>query len=234
LTAPEAVPVREAATVAVVRDGRGLEVFMVRRTTDAVFSPGAHVFPGGALDPEDRVPEIERWCDGLDDGTASAILDVPGGGLGYFVAAARECFEEAGLFLGRHDGELVTDAGPYTEHRDALNAGARSLLEVCVAESLTLAVDLLMPFGHWITPIGPPRRFDTRFFVAPAPPGQDPSHDGWETTEGVWMRPTDVLSAADRGEVDLIEPTRHTLQALTDFARVDELFATESSTVRHD
>jgi 8-oxo-dGTP pyrophosphatase MutT (NUDIX family) len=228
LIAPDAVPVREAATVAVVRDGDvGLEVFMVRRTIDAVFSPGAHVFPGGALDPEDRLADLEPRCDGLDDATASAILGVPAGGLGYFVAAARECFEEAGLLLARCDGELVTDAHRYRDHRDALNAGERSLLDVCVAASLTLAVDLLKPFGHWITPIGPPRRFDTRFFVAPAPPGQNPSHDGWETTEGVWMRPVDVLTEADRGNVDLIEPTRHTLQALTDHERVDDLFATE-------
>jgi 8-oxo-dGTP pyrophosphatase MutT (NUDIX family) len=87
--------VREAATVAVVRDDRrGLEVFMVRRTVAAVFSPGAHVFPGGAVDPEDRSVGLEQRCDGLDDATASAILGVPAGGLGYFVAAARECFEE--------------------------------------------------------------------------------------------------------------------------------------------
>jgi 8-oxo-dGTP pyrophosphatase MutT (NUDIX family) len=228
LIEPEAVPVREAATVAVVRDDeRGLEVFMVRRTIDAVFSPGAHVFPGGALDPEDRTVEIELRCDGLDDATASAMLGVPAGGLGYFVAAARECFEEAGMLLARRDGDLVTDADVYRIHRDALNAGERSMLEICVEESLTLAVDLLLPFGHWITPIGPPRRFDTRFFVAPAPPGQDPSHDGWETTEGVWMRPEDVLAAADRDEVDLIEPTRHTLQALTQYDRVEDVLAIE-------
>ena len=202
---------------------------MVRRTIDAVFSPGAHVFPGGALDPDDRTAELESRCDGLDDATASAILGVPAGGLGYFVAAARECFEEAGLLLARCDGELVTDVDLYRSHRDGLNAGELSLLEICVAASLTLAVDLLLPFGHWITPIGPPRRFDTRFFVAPAPPGQDPSHDGWETTEGLWMRPADVLVAADRGEVDLIEPTRHTLQALTDHERVDELFAAKAA-----
>src|SRR4051794_36778901 len=140
---------------------------MVRRTVDAVFSPGAHVFPGGALDPEDRTVEIEFRCDGLDDATASAMLGVPAGGLGYFVAAARECFEEAGMLLARRDGDLLTDADVYRVHRDALNAGERSLLEICVGESLTLAVDLLLPFGHWITPIGPPRRFDTRFFVAP-------------------------------------------------------------------
>jgi len=228
LIEPESVPVREAATVAVVRDdARGLEVFMVRRTTDAVFSPGAHVFPGGALDPEDRTGEMELRCDGLDDVSASAMLGMPAGGLGYFVAAARECFEEAGMLLARRDGDLVTDADVDRVHRDALNAGERSLFEICVAESLTLAVDLLLPFGHWITPIGPPRRFDTRFFVAPAPPGQDPSHDGWETTEGVWMRPEDVLAAADRAEVDLIEPTRHTLQALTQYDRVEDVLAIE-------
>ena len=228
LIAPEAVPVREAATVAVVRDGSdGLEVFMVRRTIDAVFSPGAHVFPGGALDQADRSTELERRCDGLDDVTASAVLGVPDGGLGYFVAAARECFEEAGLLLARREGELVTDADRYRSNRDALNAGERSLLDLCVAESLTLAVDLLMPFGHWITPVGPPRRFDTRFFVAPAPAGQDPSHDGWETTEGTWMRPADVLDAAARSEVDLIEPTRHTLQALTNYDRIHDVFAAE-------
>jgi 8-oxo-dGTP pyrophosphatase MutT (NUDIX family) len=225
LSAPEAVPVREAATVAVVRDGvHGLEVFMVRRTLKAVFSPGAHVFPGGAVDEADRAPDMETWCDGLDDARASALLGMDEGGLAYFVAAARECFEEAGLLLGRESGELIRDVGRYGLHRDALNAGQSTLADVCAAESMTIAVDLLRPFGHWITPVGPPRRFDTRFFVAPAPPGQDPCHDGWETTEGLWTRPVDVLAAADRDEVDLIEPTRHTLRALTAFERVEELF----------
>ena len=93
---------REAATVAVVRDGRdGLEVFMVRRTVAAVFSPGAHVFPGGAVDQEDRLVELELRCDGLDDATASVILGVPTGGLGYFVAAARGVLRRSGTAAGR-------------------------------------------------------------------------------------------------------------------------------------
>jgi hypothetical protein len=91
-----------------------------------------------------------------------------------------------------------------------LNAGERSMLEVCVAAT-TLAVDVLLPLGTGSRRLDR-RRFDTRF-VAPAPPGQDPSHDGWETT-GSWMRPIDVLAAADRGHVDLIEPTLM-LSALT-------------------
>ncbi len=226
MTAAHDVPVREAATVAVVRDGdEGLEVFMVRRTVDAVFSPGAHVFPGGALDEADRSAGTEACCDGLDDVAASALLGVTDGGLGYFVAAARECFEEAGLLLARSDGELVTDVDRYTKHRDALNAGECVLCDVCTSESLTLAVDLLMPFGHWITPIGPPRRFDTRFFVAPAPPSQNPSHDGRETTEGLWTRPADVLAAASAGTVELIEPTRYTLEALGAYDRIGDVFA---------
>ncbi len=205
---------------------------MLQRTHAAVFSPGAHVFPGGALDPEDRDPGLETWCDGLDDATASLALGVASGGLGYYVAAARECFEEAGLLLGRRQGELVTDANAYSEYRDALNAGECALLDLCANEGVTLAFDLLMPFGHWITPVGPPRRFDTRFFVAPAPLGQDPSHDGWETTEGLWDRPRDVLAASERGEVDLIEPTWHTLRALSECETVADVFATEAGPVR--
>ena len=107
---------REAATVAVVRDGaRGLEVFMVRRTIDAVFSPGAHVFPGGALDPEDRTVELELRCDGLDDATASAIARAcpPVGSATSSRRRAsaskrRDCCSPAG------DGELVTDADAAT------------------------------------------------------------------------------------------------------------------------
>ncbi len=220
-----AVPIRQAATVALVRDGdAGLEVFMVRRTTAAVFSPGAHVFPGGALDAADRDPVLASRCDGIDDAGANALLDVDGGGLGYFVAAVRECFEEAGLLLARRDGVLVDDADAYGDDRDALNTGTTTFVDVLTRHSLTLAVDLLVPFGHWITPLGPPRRFDTRFFVAPAPRAQRPAHDGWETTESLWTRPAAVLVAADRGEVDLIEPTRHTLERLRGYASVDELF----------
>jgi hypothetical protein len=77
-------------------------------------------------------------------------------------------------------------------------------------------------FGHWITPEGAPRRFDTRFFAARAPERQDASPDGRETTSGVWTRPADMLTAADAGEVELILPTRHSLEQLASFADVDD------------
>src|SRR5689334_21826809 len=95
-------PIRDAATVIVVRDaaGGGFEVLLLLRRSTLDFSPGAHVFPGGAVDEADRAPEVAAWCTGHTDASASAALGLPSGGLAYFVAAVRECLEEAGLALG--------------------------------------------------------------------------------------------------------------------------------------
>jgi 8-oxo-dGTP pyrophosphatase MutT (NUDIX family) len=195
----------------------GLEVLVLRRTNAAVFSPGAHVFPGGALDPADASDDVAAYCNGLDDDVASKALGIAEGGLAYFVAAVRECFEEAGVLLAASatDGDRVDiDAARFEEHRRAVHAGTRSLSAVCATEALTLTVDELVPFSHWITPQGPPRRFDTRFFVAHAPPGQDATPDDFEATEARWARPADLLDAFGRGDIDLILPTQRSLEAL--------------------
>jgi 8-oxo-dGTP pyrophosphatase MutT (NUDIX family) len=90
------VTVREAATVMLVRDDPDLQVFMLRRNLESTWVAGAYVFPGGAVDPEDRDPALAARCPGLDDPRASALLGLPAGGLGYWVAAVRETLEEAG------------------------------------------------------------------------------------------------------------------------------------------
>ena len=85
-----------------VRDGdQGLEVFMLRRTLAAVFAGGMYVFPGGRVDDADRSADVTGLCDGLSDVEASGMLNVPDGGLAFWVAAIRECFEEAGVLLAR-------------------------------------------------------------------------------------------------------------------------------------
>jgi 8-oxo-dGTP pyrophosphatase MutT (NUDIX family) len=217
------VPVREAATVLVVRDGdEGLEVLMLRRTTAAVFSPGAHVFPGGALDDDDRSAAMAARCAARADAQ-------DGGGLPFFVAAVRECFEEAGVLLARGiDGELLRLDDPdvarrFEGHRRAVHRGDRRFVDVCIDESLELAVDALHPFGHWITPPGGPRRFDTRFFITKAPDAQEAVHDDHETTEHGWFRPVDMLAAHRRGEVDLILPTERSLLAIADAATAEDV-----------
>src|ERR1700690_4524114 len=96
---------RPAATLILVRDvDSGMEVFMIRRTQSAVFMGGAHVFPGGGVDASDAAPDLAAHCEGMDDAEASRRLGVERGGLAYWVAALRECFEEAGLLLA-HDAE---------------------------------------------------------------------------------------------------------------------------------
>jgi 8-oxo-dGTP pyrophosphatase MutT (NUDIX family) len=218
--------VRPAATVMLVRDGAEpapLEVLMVRRSLESDFVGGAHVFPGGALDPSDGSGG-EAFCGGLTDEAASAILGIEGGGLAYWVAALRECFEEAGILLAyRADGSLLSLADPgeeqrFSEHRRALYAGELSLFDLCRRESLTLACDRVFYFAHWITPVGAPRRYDTRFFVAPSPPDQIPLHDAAETIASMWIRPADALARHQAKEIDMVLPTLRNLRAIGQFS----------------
>jgi 8-oxo-dGTP pyrophosphatase MutT (NUDIX family) len=224
LSSTSDVPVRDAATVALLRNASaGLEVYLLQRSSEAVFSPNAHVFPGGALDDEDRAQSMNRWCGPFDRGHSCPLA--------YYIAAIRESFEEAGLLLAYDiTGEMIRLDDPEVSerfglHRKAMHAGQRSLDAVCAEEGLMLAVDRLVPFGHWITPKGAPRRFDTRFFAARAAEHQTASSDEIETTSGLWIRPADVLAANDKGEVELILPTRRSLEALAKYTRVDDALA---------
>ncbi|MFM8015896.1 MAG: NUDIX hydrolase [Actinomycetota bacterium] len=173
---PQSVPLRPASTVMLVRDvPSDIEVFMLQRTTSAVFASGMYVFPGGRVDDVDAAAELDELCDGMSDAEASDLLRVPSGGLAYWVAAIRECFEEAGVLLARDQrGEYVslgdTDAqARFGELRHRVHDGQLSLAELCRRENLRLAVDAIRYVSHWITPVGEKRRFDTRFFVAVAP-----------------------------------------------------------------
>jgi NUDIX domain. len=225
-----AVEIRPAATLMLVRDGvEGMEVLMLRRHPDAVFAADAWVFPGGAVDPADAdIPAVGVL--GPTDADASAAIGVPSGGLAFFVAAARECFEEAGILLARHassgaplDPSSDLDAIRLARHRRDLHAGRRSLAEMLGNEDLVLDLTGLCYVSHWITPPGPPRRFDTRFFVAPAPAGQAASHDTSETVESVWTTPTRALERRRAGEIHLVFPTIKNLESLARFPSSTDL-----------
>jgi len=226
------VEVRDAATVMLVRDGtRGLEVFMLRRNLQSDFVGGAYVFPGGAVDEADRHADLEAVCKGRSDDQASTLLDVDKGGLAYWVAAIRECFEEAGVLLAHdREGHVISFKDPgvaerFRVHRQAVDSGERRLLEVCETEGLQLAVDQIHYFAHWITPEGPPRRYDTRFFVTAAPPEQVPLHDDRETIANRWITPQDALEAHERGEFEIIFPTIRNLRAISRFDTSADLLA---------
>jgi 8-oxo-dGTP pyrophosphatase MutT (NUDIX family) len=232
------VLVRDAATVMLVRDGAPrddiesrVEVFMLQRHRDSAFLGGAYVFPGGAVDEHDRHADLEAVCAGRTDAVASALLglDPPTGGLAFWVAGIREAFEEAGVLLAYGpDGAIVDWSDPsvaarFAEHRKAVDTGERRLVDICRDEGLQLAADTVHYFSHWITPVGPPRRFDTRFFVARAPEGHTYLHDERETIDNAWVRPAEAIERQARGEVDIIFPTLRTLQTIIRFDTTDEL-----------
>jgi len=213
-----------------VRDGRpGLEVFMVQRTTRAAFAGGMHVFPGGRVDDADAAPDAAAVSTGLDDATASARLGLPSGGLGYYVAAIRESFEEAGVLLARGaDGAHPRLAAPgdaraahWRERRRAVHDGTLGIAALCRDESLTLAVDELAYVSHWVTPVGEARRFDTRFFVARAPADQEPLHDAHETIASRWVAPAVALAEHAAGRYGMYPPTVSNLEFLAAHRDVD-------------
>ena len=223
---------RPAATLILVRDvGSGMEVFMIRRTQSAVFMGGAHVFPGGGVDATDAAEDLAAYCEGLDDIEASRLLGVERGGLAYWVAAVRECFEEAGLLLAHDSGGNYVDLDQaqrtqvFAQWRESVRAGHASLADLCREQQLRLAAGRLVYYSHWITQPGRPRRYDTRFFVAEAPAAQTPSHDNSETVGHVWIRPAEALDRHRRGEMQLVFPTIKTLESIAGFDSAAALMA---------
>jgi 8-oxo-dGTP pyrophosphatase MutT (NUDIX family) len=224
------VPVRPAATVMLLRDGgAGIEVFMLQRTHSAAFARSQYVFPGGRVDDADHGDDFEPVCDGLDDAAASSRLGVEQGGLAWYVAAIRECFEEAGVLLARpgdSDAPVGFDdpgvAERFNDARHRIHAGEGSLVELCVAEDLLLLPARLQFVAHWLTPVGEARRFDTRFFVAEAPPSQEPLHDDAETIASTWVRPADALARREARELQMFPPTVASLRMLAEHSTVAE------------
>jgi len=219
----EKLVARPAATVLLLRDGSlGPEAFLLQRTKRAAFLAGAHVFPGGALDKADQDLRVLRRVAGLNDAEASERLGLPSGGLAYWVAAVRECFEEAGILLAEGEDGRALDAeraARLAQYRGALHAGKLAFAEFLERERLLLRARDLAYFGHWITAPGRARRFDTRFFLALAPEGQAGSHDGSELIASLWLRPQEALEREASGAMDLVFATKNTLADLTRFAR---------------
>lgn len=209
---PETVEIRHAATVMIVADRPDLEVLMVQRTSRATFAPSAWVFPGGRVDAED-MGDLSAVTHGLSDADASAILDIDRGGLAWWLAGLRETLEEAGLLIGA--GDAPKDAVERT--RNAVHADAGVFLDSLAENSISLDLSELHEVARFITPVGPPRRFDTRFFLAMAPSGQEASHDEEEVVRHLWIRPADAIAQWRADEFPLMSVTHRMLACLQRF-----------------
>lgn len=228
--------------------GDGIETLLLQRRPGSVFVPGVHVFPGGRVDDQDydlvdagfttgwpgdaesrsqrRRPVAARAGTDEDDIDGGLPLD-----LGFWAAALRETFEETGLLLaqptlspsGSDPGRDMLSAA--RSDRAAVDAGKRTMVEVCAEHEIALDTASMVYFGHWTTPMGSPRRYDTQFFVARCPPGQEVEPDGVEAVDAIWRAPVDAVQATLAGEMDLILPTYRSLVALTRFSNTEEVLA---------
>ncbi len=208
----EIVAPRQASTVLLLRDSkaaRELEVFMMVRHHQIEFNSGALVFPGGSVDKNDREiaanPALYTGGEGLDTDA-----------LGFRIAAIRETFEESGILLARPKGwTTLVNARRASEIADAnradLNEGKITFLKVLTDNGMLLALDELMPYAHWITPEGMPKRFDTWFFLAAAPADQLGAHDGKESTDSIWVSPREAVAGGENGRFKLPFPTTRNL-----------------------
>jgi 8-oxo-dGTP pyrophosphatase MutT (NUDIX family) len=206
--------------------GKGTEVFMVRRVIQSDFMPNVYVFPGGSVSKDDYAAET---AEGVCAPVAASPADPEGrtdAGKGVRAAAIRELFEEAGVLLAYRDGEILSipeeQVAHFDGYRQAFQQRQGSLQEMARAEKLLLAADRLAYFAHWITPEGMPKRFDTHFFIATAPAEQQAAYDRLETSEGIWIAPSEALARFDRDEFPLVFATIHQLRELAAFGSVRE------------
>src|ERR1700733_5472329 len=204
---------RPAAPILLLRDRpAGLEVFMVVRHHAIDFAGGALVFPGGRVEESDQeLADRPQDCPNPEGLSADALA--------FRIAAIRETFEECGVLLARpHGSQDLIDSATLRrledQHRAALNAGSIGFDAVLGSEGLLPAPDLLVHFAHWITPSHQPKRYDTHFFLAEAPPEHLGVHDGWEAVESLWITPAQALADTESGRFKLVFATAKNLEKL--------------------
>lgn len=210
---PASVPVKASATVLVLRPvpPRALpesetdrhEVLLLRRNDRSGFVAGVHLYPGGAVDDSDiDVPLSNENASGM-------TLDLAPVDRLAIAAAARECFEEAGILLAQ------TADRNWADDRHVSQVGAdEPFSEALRRLGLSVPAHRFFPWGRWVTPMGAPRRYDTRFFAVEVPLAAGIRVDGREIVHGSWWDPAAALAAEVAGELRFVTPTRKTLERL--------------------
>ena len=210
------VPVRDAATVVLLRDGAdGIEAWLLTRVSAMAFAAGMSVFPGGRVDPADvGLPvaggDLARLAERFhcDVETARGLVG----------AAVRETFEETGVLLSVPVADL-SGARADVEH------GRVSFGELLRANGLSVDGAALHPWARWVTPANEVRRYDTRFFVAAMPDAAVAQDVTTESSEAAWVPVGRAIEQAQRGERGLMPPTLVTLSSLLAFDSVTEVIA---------
>jgi 8-oxo-dGTP pyrophosphatase MutT (NUDIX family) len=217
---PEDVPVRDAATVVLLRDTTdGLETWLLTRHNQMVFAAGMTVFPGGRVDDADAALPVLGGDlvslaarSGCDEATARALVG----------AAVRETFEETGVLLTVPTADL-------SGARADVEQGRVSFGDLLRANGLAIDAGAVRAWSRWVTPAGEVRRYDTRFFVAGLPDSAEAQDVTNESSEAAWVQVAAAVEQAQRGERHLLPPTMITLASLLPYGSVAEVLAASES-----
>jgi 8-oxo-dGTP pyrophosphatase MutT (NUDIX family) len=238
----DGVTPKDAATIILVRNAdpssdrdagdAGVEVFCVERSKQSRFLGGAIVFPGGKVDPSDASEDWIALCTrlrALRKDPQKQKLDAFTTSDAHLrtltIAACRETLEEAAMLhvTGARASE-VNDA-ELLALRARLTTDPAALRTFLGERGLLLDLGALHPLARWVTPETEARRYDARFFVAVAPPGQAGAHDEHETMASFWATPKEVIRRWQAGEVQVAPPTHCTLALLSSCATTDDVLA---------
>ena len=189
---------KDAAAMILLRDPADPKVFWVRRSLKMVFMAGYHAFPGGQLDAADAETRVLNCADPV----MAAMR----------ACAAREMFEETGVLIAR--GAERLSAERRAGLRQEFDEGRIKFAELLEREGLALDAELLIEAPRWVTPSSSPRRFNTRFFAAWLPEGQETEVIPGELESGAWIRPREALRMWRDGECLIASPILDTMQAL--------------------
>jgi len=226
---------KKAATVILLRDcvPEGIEVFLLKRHEKSSFMGGNFVYPGGKVDREDGSIELCSYSRGItfqDTHRVFGKMLSPEESFAHWIAGIRELFEEAGILLAYdHKGNPFKykdqeEKLRFIDYRDQLQKGNTTICRIAKESNILLALDQLHYYAHWITPEAPSERFDTRFFLAPHPEGQEASYDQKETIEGIWLSPKRAFEENLNRKIALSPPTLKTLEDLSPFKTIDDVF----------
>lgn len=225
---------KHAATVVLLRstEPEGFEVFMTRRPHGMEFLGGAYVFPGGGVRDEDCAEGILKRCHGLSRQEARSTLRTelsPELSLAHWVAGIRELFEEVGVLLCVAESGAPVDTNQdgvrerWAGKRLQLIDGSLTFPGLLESEGLLCNAASLRYFSHWRTPEEFATRFDTRFYLAALPAGQQPLSTSEEVAHSLWVTPDEALRFCESGKLPMIFPTFSALRTLADFDSLERL-----------
>ena len=211
------VPILPASTMILIDDRPDLQVLMFLRNNSSGFVADHTIFPGGAIEEDDKNYIWDDLIVGLTKEEAAGQLRTEHA-RSFWIAAIRETIEEVGVLVGTLENSVL-------EEREFLENGTKNFSNVILGRELFLDLSDIRPISRWITPMGGTRRYDTYFFVARSFTPVVPQVDGKEAVEAFWITPSEALQKWESGEMTMISPTLATLRQLESYKNVSEVFS---------